>query len=206
MQFEVEKWGDGLGYPVDSGIKKAVIVWNLLECPTDSSCEGHLMHGEPFAWLRFSMINSSFLKNEKRILNAVYEKIKLKTKKSIGKKYGNNENLWSDKTWSEWNNFYFQTLSSCNDNKYEKALKKLVKENDNLKNKINKIFKEYTKSNTIKNHLLYKVNSFDYEHIVELVPRMVPNFKNKKSRRNFLKESREEMNKITEFLIKKYFN
>ncbi len=38
---EVDSWTDGLGYPIDQGIKDTVIVLNILGFTTRQSCEGH---------------------------------------------------------------------------------------------------------------------------------------------------------------------
>lgn len=53
---EVEKITDGLGYPIDGGIKNAVAAFNLSGFPTDGSCEGHTEgdHGEVFPWIDVS--------------------------------------------------------------------------------------------------------------------------------------------------------
>lgn len=42
MSKKVDKFVDGLDYPVDAGIKETVIVFNLLGLDTDASCEGHI--------------------------------------------------------------------------------------------------------------------------------------------------------------------
>jgi hypothetical protein len=42
---------DALGHPVDEHIKKLVTALHLHRIPTTSSCEGHLDHGEPYAWI-----------------------------------------------------------------------------------------------------------------------------------------------------------
>lgn len=45
MAKKVDSMADKLDEPVDEGIKTAVIALNLLDLPTDSSCEGHLDEG-----------------------------------------------------------------------------------------------------------------------------------------------------------------
>lgn len=51
MAAWVEKITDGLGMPVDSGIKETVIVLNLLGFPTAMSCEGHADRGVSGPWV-----------------------------------------------------------------------------------------------------------------------------------------------------------
>jgi len=51
MAAEVDTWGDGLGYPIDAGIKETVIVLNLLGITTVQSCEGHLNRGRGTPWV-----------------------------------------------------------------------------------------------------------------------------------------------------------
>lgn len=52
---EVDSWGDGLGCPLDQGIKDTVIVLNLLGFTTRQSCEGHLDHGDANPWVDFTL-------------------------------------------------------------------------------------------------------------------------------------------------------
>ncbi|PJD97235.1 MAG: hypothetical protein CK425_03710 [Parachlamydia sp.] len=58
---EVDSWVDGLGYPIDQGIKETVIVLNLLGFPTRQSCEGHLNHGEASPWIDFAITQPEFV-------------------------------------------------------------------------------------------------------------------------------------------------
>ncbi|CCB89804.1 hypothetical protein [Simkania negevensis] len=53
MEAFVEEIRDGRGMPVDEGIKKAIIVLNLLGYSTVQSCEGHLDHGLAYPWIAF---------------------------------------------------------------------------------------------------------------------------------------------------------
>lgn len=43
--------GDGLGYPIDEGIKHVVVSFNLCGLKTSASCEGHLNWGLPYPWI-----------------------------------------------------------------------------------------------------------------------------------------------------------
>lgn len=52
---EIDAWADGLGYPLDEGIKETVIVLNLLGFTTNGSCEGHLNWGCAYPWVDFSV-------------------------------------------------------------------------------------------------------------------------------------------------------
>lgn len=52
---EVDTWTDGLGYPIDQGIKDTVIALNLLGFTTRQSCEGHLDQGDANPWIDFTL-------------------------------------------------------------------------------------------------------------------------------------------------------
>jgi hypothetical protein len=54
MEQKVASWGDGLGLGIDPGIKKAVIVLNLLGFKTEGSCQGHIDWGLPYPWIDFN--------------------------------------------------------------------------------------------------------------------------------------------------------
>lgn len=51
MEAFVDNVTDGLGMPVDEGIKKAVVALNILKFETVQSCEGHLNWGLPYPWI-----------------------------------------------------------------------------------------------------------------------------------------------------------
>lgn len=71
MAHEVDTWADGMGMPIDPGIKKAVLVLNLLNFKTDQSCEGHIDWGLPYPWIRFSIEDEKVeaLNNELTLIN-----------------------------------------------------------------------------------------------------------------------------------------
>ena len=54
---EIDTWADNLGAPIDAGIKKAVIAFNLAGFPTTASCEGHLDTGLPAPWMRVAVLD-----------------------------------------------------------------------------------------------------------------------------------------------------
>jgi hypothetical protein len=62
MKAQVDDWCDGLGMPIDEGIKKSVIVFNLLGFKTDASCEGHLNWGCQHPWIDLSVKDITELK------------------------------------------------------------------------------------------------------------------------------------------------
>lgn len=72
MAAEVNQWTDGLGKPIDAGIKEAVIALNLLGFKTRQSCEGHLDHGYPYPWVDFdlSSLEIDLIREEFRQLNS----------------------------------------------------------------------------------------------------------------------------------------
>lgn len=50
----VEKITDKLGKKIDSGIKETVTAFLINGFNTDGSCEGHLDHGRPYPWIDIS--------------------------------------------------------------------------------------------------------------------------------------------------------
>jgi hypothetical protein len=52
---EVDLIVDGLGRPVDGGIRDAVVALRLLGLDTSGSCEGHLDHGMRAPWVDFEV-------------------------------------------------------------------------------------------------------------------------------------------------------
>lgn len=51
VKQEVEQIRDGLGMPIDDGVKQVVIALRLWNFPTSASCEGHLDRGAPYPWV-----------------------------------------------------------------------------------------------------------------------------------------------------------
>lgn len=61
---EVDAYTDGLGQPVDEGVKDLVIVCNLLGLPTDASCEGHIGWGTGAPYVDFKSHDQAEFKKE----------------------------------------------------------------------------------------------------------------------------------------------
>lgn len=70
MEKEVATWVDACGLGIDPGIKKIVIVLNLLGFKTEQSCEGHIDWGRPYPWVRLTTNTPELesLNNEELIL------------------------------------------------------------------------------------------------------------------------------------------
>ena len=198
-----------MGYRVDEGIKEAVTVWNLLDCPTSSSCGGHPYnkngHGEPYPWLQFNMIMSPSLKEEKKLLEKIRKQVKSQVDYKYKKKYGTDKSLWSEKVISEWNRYLYKMLKSSQPLKSKEALNRVKKANDILRKKIEGLIKEFYENNT-PSAISYKVRSFDDQHVVLFEPTKIPRFSGKKDTNLFFKKTQKEMNKITQFLKRKFFN
>jgi hypothetical protein len=64
MTTLVASWTDGLGLPIDDGIKDTVIAVNLLDIPTTGSCEGHLHWGTNSPWVELDLSTSQELIEE----------------------------------------------------------------------------------------------------------------------------------------------
>lgn len=69
LVYKVVSWTDGLGYPIDLGIKDTLIVLNLLGFTTSQSCEGHLDHGCANPWVDFLLVEPKGL----AVQNQLYE-------------------------------------------------------------------------------------------------------------------------------------
>jgi hypothetical protein len=61
MTKKVDSITDGLGLKIDAGIKKTVIVLNLLGFTTKASCEGHLDEGLAYPWVDFETENQEII-------------------------------------------------------------------------------------------------------------------------------------------------
>ena len=76
MEKEVSTWGDALGLGIDPGIKKMVVVLNLLNFKTQQSCEGHSNWGRPYPWVRINVMTpelNDLLNEHTKILNFITE-------------------------------------------------------------------------------------------------------------------------------------
>lgn len=51
MSNDVDHWIDGIGYPIDKGIKEIVVALNMMGVKTLASCEGHFDHGYSYPWI-----------------------------------------------------------------------------------------------------------------------------------------------------------
>jgi hypothetical protein len=66
---EVRHITDGLGKPIDSGIRETVAILQLIGLHTTASCEGHLDWGLPVPWIRFHAPEARALRPELSKLN-----------------------------------------------------------------------------------------------------------------------------------------
>jgi len=85
MEKEVGSWVDGLGMPIDPGIKDTVIALNLLGFKTRASCEGHIDRGLSYPWIDFETKNQEIVNLETKrdeINNQIAER-----REEIQKKY-----------------------------------------------------------------------------------------------------------------------
>lgn len=51
MSMDIDHWTDGMGYPIDKGIKEVVVALNMMDVKTLASCEGHFDHGYSYPWI-----------------------------------------------------------------------------------------------------------------------------------------------------------
>ena len=62
---EVESLKDGLGHPIDEGIKPAVVALRYCGFNTIASCEGHLETGFPYPWVDIQYNDDELRRDEK---------------------------------------------------------------------------------------------------------------------------------------------
>lgn len=55
IREDVNRTVDGLGRPIDKGIRETIVFLWALGFRTSASCEGHLDHGFPYPWVDFSV-------------------------------------------------------------------------------------------------------------------------------------------------------
>lgn len=79
MANEVNCWVDGLGYPIDKGIKDLVIALNLLGIETIASCEGHLERALAYPWVEIN-IYPIRVRNLTQVLANIVEEIECEEK------------------------------------------------------------------------------------------------------------------------------
>ena len=82
---DVNKITDGLGMPIDEGIKETVVAFRVSGFPTTGSCEGHLNRGTSYPWVD---IDVSELENFKKINSAkdkasVWRKVNMVLRKKM---------------------------------------------------------------------------------------------------------------------------
>jgi hypothetical protein len=82
---KVEKVTDGIGYPIDPGIKDSVVALNVFGIKTDGSCEGHLDRGLPYPWIDVPVISDE-----------LREEFSIAQENIAKKKYSNEEEFKKD--------------------------------------------------------------------------------------------------------------
>lgn len=67
IRKEVDKITDGLGKPVDKGIKEAVVMFKANGFNTTNSCEGHIDRGRPYAFVDVDYIRLSEYEEKEKL-------------------------------------------------------------------------------------------------------------------------------------------
>jgi len=75
MAETIDRTTDRIGCPIDEKIKEIVIVLNLLGFRTSASCEGHLDEGLCYPWVAFDVEQEGFEALDKE-LNVIHQKIR----------------------------------------------------------------------------------------------------------------------------------
>ena len=177
MAPQVDKWGDGLGMPIDSGIKETVIILNLLGVKTSSSCEGHIDRGLPYPWINLDNNKDS---------RFVWEKIN-KVQKQIRELQESNNKENSQELFAQ-NRYLFSQLEQSSQNVITPIYSLLEKFYD----------QKNIKYDTI---LQFSFKSFPRMHSLGVNRQDVRSPDEKK---NKLKEYQDEMNDFTDFLLGEY--
>jgi hypothetical protein len=86
MAARMDKLADGLGMPIDTGIKDTVIVLNLLRFPTTMSCEGHAFRGVHGPWVDIKPSHLEALEKKWRKANQAVNTAASKKKRPLPKK------------------------------------------------------------------------------------------------------------------------
>jgi hypothetical protein len=123
IRKEIEQITDGLGMPIDEGIKEAVAIFNAVGLYTSASCEGHIDRGISAPWIEISAPNEP----EERFIGQqeVFEK--------IAKKYGiTTEELKRGKIMAA----YWEALEESSQKEETEDYKKWKEENKKLLKKL----------------------------------------------------------------------
>ena len=197
MEKEVNSWVDGLGLGIDPGIKKTVIVLNLLDFKTEMSCEGHIDRGTSYPWVRISTENKEIV-SLRTIGNNVMIEIE-KNKAELQAKY---PDLTLAKIYKKENSPELIKLYE----KYHEAQSELDKLSKRQIYRLQKLLNEFYKTHSINADTILTLHEF----IRETYDLLSLGFKwqlirDNKERLKKLKEYQQEMKLFTEFLTDYYF-
>lgn len=201
MEKEVDTWTDALGKGIDPGIKKTVIVLNLLGFVTQQSCEGHIDWGRPYPWVSITSEDKEIetLRNE---IIKIVDDIKKKDD-DLKKKYPNlsiREALFKEETQKleeEYNEMY---------KKYHTAVDKSNKLSRLKVLPLNNLIANFYSSHSINpdRMLVLEVFGLDSFEIFSLGGNwQIVRNDNEKLKK--LKEYQQEMQSFTDFLTDYYF-
>jgi len=198
MEKEIDSITDGLGLGIDPGIKKTVVVLNLLGFKTSQSCEGHIGRGLPYPWIDFETENQE-IANLNIKHNDIIKRIN-KEESDIQKKYPDlsmGEALRKEE--SKNLNTLYQEMHAIND-KIEKTSKSQLVP-------LKKLLGDF-----------YKGRSADPDRIIaihEINPTFLKMYsiggdwqivRSDKEKANKLKDYQQEMKALTDFLTDYYFS
>ncbi len=207
MRQKVESWGDSLGSGIDNEIKETVVLFNVMDIPTSSSCGGHFENGEEHGyfvpWVEVSALNEPKwrFENDEEIYKKVAKKYGLTIEQVIQA-----DNL---KAWEEASN-----LSVLWDETEE--YKAWEKENDKIMKKINILLKEFYQGRDVSDELRiitdrivgsFRIHSGGKFYIPNNQKEQLQNELTEEERLRIpevLENTRKEMDNFTGFLKDKY--
>lgn len=182
MAAQVEKMTDGIGQPVDEGIKDLVIVCNLLGLNTDASCEGHFDWAIGGPYVDFSSPDAQ--QYEKRY-------IELSDEMGVSSKPGELGKLIDD---DEKVDAYFK------DERFIQIRKDQDKANAQVFKKVLDLLHEFYEKHERKPNIAIQFTNF---RIASEGTVIVPALDDA-GKKQFLADSRQEFDKFKDFLIDKW--
>jgi hypothetical protein len=135
---ELENVVDGLGHPIEDGIKEAVVALNMLQFPTSGSCEGHDDWGLPTPWVQMEAANEPQYKfeGEAELWKSILEELNIKPEEVER----NSPNFDWEKL-GETNQAFFDKLPP--DIPYTKEFSAWVANNENMVQSLQELIEEF---------------------------------------------------------------
>lgn len=152
IRKNVNETGDGLGKPIDSGIKETVVFLNALGITTTGSCEGHIKEGLPWPWIDTEDPNQpeEQFEDQNKIFQNIAERNGLKVEKL---KKGEPIKIW------------FEAIRAASKNSESKEYKDWTEKNKKVVEKVKKLLESFYKDRNVDemNKLVMKDTRLGFE-------------------------------------------